>query len=392
MWLYGPAGAGKSAIAQTIAEICHRESLLAASFFFSRSAQGRNDESFLVATIVYQLMISIPEIRERVGKVLEEDPLVLTRSIDAQMESLVVNPLNEEAALDAQPLLSRPRLVIIDGLDECGTSNTQRLVLDVLLKAANQLTVPLCFLVASRPDPLIRDAFNEHELNATTTRIVLDDTYKPDRDIRRFIKAKFEDIIRKHPALAMRHPRWPSDVDIEFLVQKSSGQFIYATTVMKYLDSIHHWPPDRLDTIFGLSTAGDDTPLAELDLFYSHILNSVADIDKVVDVFSVLLLVQFWTKTKNIIEEFLFYKPGEVDIILCDLHSLVLLPSPGDDQTELRIFHASFPDFLLDRSRSGKFFIDIRQASTKITTLCLKHLSLHDGMQKGQHPNFVYIS
>lgn len=60
LWMYGPAGAGKSAIAQSIAELC--EALLAASFFFSRTAAGRSDSSRLVATIVWQLILSVPEI------------------------------------------------------------------------------------------------------------------------------------------------------------------------------------------------------------------------------------------------------------------------------------------------------------------------------------------
>ncbi|KAF8986940.1 hypothetical protein BDQ17DRAFT_1490495, partial [Cyathus striatus] len=40
MWLYGPAGAGKSAIAQTTAEECHNEEKLAASFFFPTLGLG----------------------------------------------------------------------------------------------------------------------------------------------------------------------------------------------------------------------------------------------------------------------------------------------------------------------------------------------------------------
>ena len=34
MWVYGPAGAEKSAISQTIAEMCEEEMILLASFFF----------------------------------------------------------------------------------------------------------------------------------------------------------------------------------------------------------------------------------------------------------------------------------------------------------------------------------------------------------------------
>jgi ATP-dependent Lon protease len=52
MWLYGPAGTGKSAIVQSIAELYHKADLLAASFFFSRTAVGRNDGSRLIPTLV----------------------------------------------------------------------------------------------------------------------------------------------------------------------------------------------------------------------------------------------------------------------------------------------------------------------------------------------------
>jgi hypothetical protein len=74
LWLYGPAGAGKSAIAQTIAELLEKAGLLAAAFFFSRNSAGRNNKTPLVATLVYQLVTSIPEIRVHVLEALERTP------------------------------------------------------------------------------------------------------------------------------------------------------------------------------------------------------------------------------------------------------------------------------------------------------------------------------
>jgi len=53
MWVYGPAGAGKSAIAQTIAEMCEEEIILLASFFFSRNDPSRSTVKPLIATIAY---------------------------------------------------------------------------------------------------------------------------------------------------------------------------------------------------------------------------------------------------------------------------------------------------------------------------------------------------
>jgi hypothetical protein len=97
LWLYGPAGSGKSAIAQTIAELLEKVGLLAAAFFFSRNATGRDDKTPLVATLVYQLVKSIPEIRAHVLEALEGDPALFACSIEAQIEALIVKPLNAVA-------------------------------------------------------------------------------------------------------------------------------------------------------------------------------------------------------------------------------------------------------------------------------------------------------
>jgi hypothetical protein len=86
LWLYGPAGAGKSAIEQTIADWCYKMNFLAASFFFSRSIGGRNEKTLLITTIVNQLIVSMPEIREHVGNALYNNPCLLTRSLEAQMD------------------------------------------------------------------------------------------------------------------------------------------------------------------------------------------------------------------------------------------------------------------------------------------------------------------
>jgi sigma54-dependent transcription regulator len=42
MWLFGPAGAGKSAIAKRIAELAAEKGLLIGTFFFSRTSSTRN--------------------------------------------------------------------------------------------------------------------------------------------------------------------------------------------------------------------------------------------------------------------------------------------------------------------------------------------------------------
>ena len=53
LWMQGPAGAGKSAIQQTIAERAASERILAASFFFSHEDPERDNPGKLIPTLAY---------------------------------------------------------------------------------------------------------------------------------------------------------------------------------------------------------------------------------------------------------------------------------------------------------------------------------------------------
>jgi uridine kinase len=125
MWIYGPAGAGKSAIAQTIAEMCEEEMLLLASFFFSRNDPSRNNVNPLIATIAYQITLNIPQVRDTILGAIEHDPLIFSKSLPVQFKSLIVAPLQPlvDAGFFNEP--TSRRLVIIDGLDECSDPKVQ---------------------------------------------------------------------------------------------------------------------------------------------------------------------------------------------------------------------------------------------------------------------------
>ena len=187
---------------------------------------------------------------------------------------------------------------------------------------------------------------------------------------------------KNHPSRAHFPVSWPSSEDILRLVKKFSGQFIFASTVANYINSRRHWPPDRLKIILGQSEPGQETPFAELDSLYHLILSSVADTEKLQDFLIFLVLRPFsrrgrspwWRQTTTVIENFLFYRPGEIDMILTDLHSIINVPTPGDRFSKPEFFHASLPDFLLDRSRSKDLFLDQGAAYAKLAALALKHI------------------
>ncbi|KDR78569.1 hypothetical protein GALMADRAFT_243996 [Galerina marginata CBS 339.88] len=334
-WLNGAAGVGKSAIAQKIADLCHQSGRLAASFFWSRSAAGRNDEERLIASLAYQLLTVIPQLRGPVETAVDSDPYIFTRSLETQMESLIIQPLKEVFEQIQQGQVDDPMVIILDGLDECGKPEAQQYILKVIANTISKVPIPLCFLVASRPEKAIRDSFNDQPLFAFTDRLVLDKKYHPDDDIRLFLVESFESLKRTHELRRIIPPIWPSNDDINSLVRKASGQFIYAATVVKFVKSSRQRPNEQLDIILGVTAAGTATPFAELDALYSTIFSLVLkeDLHKALEIISLAIFVEYLTARQ--IETILSYPRGETQRILIDLHSVLRIPDLEQDLTRI---------------------------------------------------------
>ena len=378
MWVYGPAGSGKSAIAQTIAEMCEDEMILLASFFFSRNDPSRSTVKPLIATITYQITLNLPQVRDAILQVIEHDPLIFSKSLAVQVQSLIIAPLQPlvEAGYFNEP--TSRRLVIIDGLDKCSDPKIQQNVLEVLANAQRQYGLPLIFLFASRPEQHISLAFNIGLLPSVTTRIALDESYLPDEDIELFLTDKFQEIKSTHRLRAYIPPQWPCPHILEQLVRKSSGQFIYASTVIHYIASIRHKPVDRLDIILGIRPPQRDLPFAELDALYTHILSGVEDIERVLEILGVIFFCNHsgsrkWNLRPPMIEKFLGLQPGDVELYLGDLNSLIYIEPRW---WNIRVLHASLTDFFVDPTRSKIFWINRQARHTAFARQCLQALQI----------------
>ncbi|KDR79076.1 hypothetical protein GALMADRAFT_63922 [Galerina marginata CBS 339.88] len=376
-WLNGAAGVGKSAIAQKIAELCHESGCLAASFFWSRSAAGRNDEERLVASLAYQLCTRIPQLRDPVESAVESDPYIFTRSLQTQMQSLVIQPLRKVSEHNQPEQVDIPMVIILDGLDECGKPEAQQYILRLIADSVSKFPIPLCFLIASRPEKAIRDSFNDQPVLAITDPLVLDEKYHPDDDIRLFFVESFESLKRTHELRSLLPPVWPSNNDIDKLVRKSSGQFIYAATVVKFVKSSRQRPNKQLDIILGVTAVGSATPFVELDALYSTIFSLVLeeDLHKALELIGLAIYVEPLTACR--IETILSYPHGETQRILMDLHSVLRIPALERDWEGLHILHASLQDFLLDSSRSKDFHIDRGIACERIARHFLRYMREH---------------
>ncbi|KAF5328639.1 hypothetical protein D9619_011619 [Psilocybe cf. subviscida] len=168
LWMYGPAGCGKTTIAQTIAEKFDNDGTLAASFFFSRSAPGRpSSKDQFVATIAYQLCLALPNFHSHISRVLLDNPAIFNKSLSKQAGELIIKPLKAFAASHTDTVFT-PRVILIDGLDECAPSESQKEILDVMAHCQRQSPIPLMFLISSRPEAIIRTCFSHGSLGPLT--------------------------------------------------------------------------------------------------------------------------------------------------------------------------------------------------------------------------------
>jgi len=388
MWLRGAAGAGKSAIAQTLAELCEEQNLILASYFFGRLDSTRNHPRALIATIAYQMYTNIPGTQAHILEAIDNDHLIFERNLVTQLATLIHQPLQKLMQVGTAPISQR--IIIIDGLDECDGEDTQREVINALFHAVNQLRVPIIFFVASRPELNITTLFDCDTSNVLV-RISMDDDYRNDGDIERFLRDKFGHIQKTHRLKRYLPPTWPGNKTIKILVTKSSGQFIYAATVIKYVESPRGQPNLRLQIIQGLRPPQNDKdmPFAELDRLYTHILSALEDVALVLEVLRFVISIgasshSFHGRKQAIIHCSLRHleciyelDAGAIETLLCDLGSLVDIVENGNSQS-IKILHASFQDFLADPARSKEYYRDPTQVILDQLKRCFTFITSKD--------------
>ncbi|KAF9260959.1 hypothetical protein L218DRAFT_871332 [Marasmius fiardii PR-910] len=149
------------------------------------------------------------------------------------------------------------------------------------------------------------------------------------------------------------------------LVDHSGGQFIYPTTVIKFIRTEDSNPCIQLQTILDLIRRNISSyhisptkPYFDLDILYQQILKSATkDYEKLLSVLAfVILLREIQGANPSTIECLLGLHPGEVSLTLRKMHSVLYIQGIND---EIIVYHASFIDFLYDQLRSGPFFIDV---------------------------------
>ncbi|KAJ7097701.1 hypothetical protein C8R44DRAFT_859847 [Mycena epipterygia] len=360
LWLYGPAGAGKSAIAQSFCQKLEAERCLGGCFFFKRGHASRGNAYKLFATIAYQLAVVCPELEQLISQRVEKNPAIIDRSLSIQFQQLIIEPVR-------QNIPDRPLVVLIDGLDECEGHDVQQEVLRCIGNTAHGQNLPLRFLIASRPEPHISEVFNGPSLGGHHIPVNIEQSFS---DVETYFVDEFARILHEHQeTMSTISSPWPSPEIIRALVNKSSGYFIYASTVIRFIDDKNFRPTERLAVIMGIKEPDGGSPYAALDQLYTQILSDVPVRPRLLRILTIIA-AKFYLTVPGI-EELLEWQPGDVWLALRGLHSVIKI---GDDNY-MTVYHASFPDFLLDPQRSGPFYGGDVQRCTDLALRILKRFS-----------------
>ena len=304
-----------------------------------------------------------------------DSALLTTVDILLQWQRLVLAPLR-----NSSPHLG-PVVLVIDALDECGAAASLESILRVLAEESTQLPPNVRVLVTSRPTSDIHAALQDR-LHVRATSLDNIPREGIERDIRLYISHRL-------PAL--------HDEQHTLLTTKADSLFEWARIACEFVSSTDHdgpSPDDLFERILSLSDGGRRSPLEQM---YTLILKEAIH-DSRLDQFTSVMRQVFGTleplpmASLNEMRHFFSTPQDHFDVepILKSIAPLVI--GATDPTTPVRLFHASFRDFLTDRARSGEFFIDPNgiQQDLAISALASMKIGLQFnicGLQSSYLPN-----
>ena len=368
-WLNGMAGTGKTSIAHSLCERLDEHKILGASFFCSRSASPEvRDARFIIPTIASTLSQVSPVLRSAMREVIEEQSDVGSlHKLSVQFRLLLVDLI--KSVCDSS---LKTYVIVIDALDECTNLGIVEKLIQAIVEFAPDMH--LKFFISSRDITQIRSAFH-HNPNCTPTIVSLHTIERTvvQEDIKLYLRTSLSAIITKN---GLSIP-WPPLDEFEILLERSDRLFIYAATAVRYIGAPNVDFRKRLAHITRLTPARMNTGI--IDSLYNNVIRQALcelqpdEISVRRDTLSaiVFLLVPL---SLEAITSLLDMDSLEVRFALVPFQSVIHVPTA--DTSPVTLFHASFPDFIVDPCRCEEpFRLDQSKGHRMLTVQCLRCLN-----------------
>src|SRR6267154_5177269 len=383
MWLSGPAGKGKSAIAHTIARWFKDMGGLGSCYCFDRHREADRRHEKIFSTIARDLADHDPEMKRALADAVKNDSsLKNTADIVQQWQKLLMGPVGKLSGSTVGPVL-----IVIEALDESGGIETRRHLRILAGKLEDQgvskiTELPSNFriLVTSRPLHDIDDEFGgvQH-----IRRLSMDDISPvvAERDIRTFVSKKLEGLSDM------------GDREVAALAAKADGLFEWARLACSYIKET----PAGARRIPRFDAVVDQDPGKRKNLLYTLyrlILTEIMPKDKYEDVEYTYALAKFRSVMGQILGtaeplssdslnamRSCFPDQGLEHYKVEDMvgHMGSLLSGTTNSHTPIRPLHASFHDFLTDESCSQEFFVEVSKVQRDIAIASLR--VMEDGLR-----------
>jgi WD40 repeat protein len=380
-WLNGLAGTGKSTIARTICDRFATKNLLGASFFISRQVAERRHAPNVVRTIAYQLARQQSAFAEAISAKLRDSPDIAS---SGGLQKLATELLFQPAGVLAA---DAGLLVVIDALDECAADSSGRSggeLLPLLLRGLLKLSGRVKLLLTSRAEPEIMRMFELASLGSQHNVVRLHDLDASvvSSDIRTYLVRSFANIASSSSDPGLLD--WPSQDDIEAVVNLTDVLFVFAVTVVRFVSTPKHSPRARLDILLARRDSKSAMPYHFLDQLYLQVLQSSVlserkgDTEELCERLRDIVGVIIAAQQPLSVAVHTILLPSEVSDVQYTVNSLSALLL-NENRDPVRIFHPSFRDFIIDSRRCDdpRFLVSPEEHHLRLACGCLKLLNQH---------------
>jgi hypothetical protein len=370
-WLRGLAGTGKTTIARSVADLAEQQGLLGGSFFFSRTDIARQRAGAVLPTIAYQLAKWRPTLRQPLCDAITLDREISGRTMQKQVECLFVQALCHTASPVPRALL------VVDALDECDRIGDCEggMLVPLLVGCLCQLPFTLKVFITSRDEPSITKMFDnlpaQHSMQKAALHIDIEEKVV-NADIELYLRNKLRSISPDDSS-------WPPAAAITELTHRASGLFVYAVTIIEYIQK-HRFgdaPIDLLNEVLSTSLVDAQYHYQYLDTLYLRVLDRPAAAaaaagggnlnrlrERIRDAAASVMLAQeplSWSALSTLTN--LHMSSLKV------LSSITLESSDG----KIRPFHASFADFIVDdkRCKEPAYLVNAAEHHERLARRCL---------------------
>ncbi|TFK31530.1 hypothetical protein BDQ12DRAFT_639969, partial [Crucibulum laeve] len=367
LWLNGPAGSGKSAISQTIAE--RYEPRIAASFFFLRGAGLRSQIQQLIPTLAHQASAYSSAASEFITEALKLDPdLCRGKSFRHQWQKLLITPIG----VTRRCWIEKP-IVVIDALDECNDKQSMSTFIEAITTICNKpgFWLPFRLILTSRVEEHIQEQFNNPVTQSVINYLSLQ-KFDATEDIKLYLGTQLSEIyaIKKHLMMDVLLP-WPSSSDLQQLSKNAAGSFIIASTLVGFIQREKGTPQNKLKVALNMTDG--------LDPVYNQVITEALEANKALNqkelqilelVLAVIIILE---KPFSIaaLGKLVNLEASSIAYALLGLQAILLIPENDYDEP-VELFHTSLRDYLCIKERSRELCINLQQSHATLAIECLK--------------------